>query len=275
MQKMRIRTDWLGLLLSLLVPSALVAGLLWAATRTWDDTPIWSWGLFALIPVEGLRLFVMVLARDAYRTYNGPWQAMMSFINTVVLAFGFIVVCMLLPGKHGGVFGNARSTVEALSSPLFWQVILVPIGLTVAEGALGLLLFRGDARRQAAYLDAIGTTSAFWFMFGLIYPALFGMPVFVALVLFSQKFADLFFAHLHELLFGYAAFYFAVKAVLISFLYTARFLRTCRCPVFGENPESIEERRAAFFGEGITLSEIMAQTARTARNKPLGTDRPS
>jgi len=272
MPKMPIRTDWIALLLSLLVPSALVAGLLWTASQpfSWEDTPAWSWGLFALVPVEGLRLFVMGLARDAYRTCSGPWQAMMSFISAVAATFCFLFVCMILPGKHGGLFGNARSTLEALSTPLFWQVALVPIGLTVAEGALGLLLFRGDARRQATYLDAIGTTSGFWFMFGLIYPALLVMPVFVVLVLFNTRFADLFFAHLHELLFGYAALYFAVKAVLIAFLYTARFLRMCRCPVYGESPESIEERRAAFFGDGLTLREI---TAQTARNKPLNGDR--
>jgi hypothetical protein len=278
---MPIQTDWVAMLLSLVVPTVIVAGLVAAALQpssSWQETPGWAWGLSALIPLEGLRLFVMGMAQSEYQDYRGPRQTVVSFITATTVILGclliWILISMLLPNKNSsGLFDGVHLVVAMLSSPLFWQIMIVPLGFIVVDGALGLLLFRGDPQLQAARLDAINTTAGFWFVAALVWPAICGMAVVGILAVVSQRFADMVFPHLRSILFGYAALYFAGKAVLLAYLHTAHFLRTCRCPIWGEKQDVIDARRSVLFGvpnpsaKPVTLGEIMAQQRKAKLGK--------
>jgi hypothetical protein len=246
-----VRTDWLGLALSLLVPGIIVAGCVSAALQpsSWDDTPGWAWGLFLLVPLEGLRGWVMQLTINAYREYRGPWHAVVSFLSAIAIGGCFLFIVMISPGRHGSGM-KLHDMAELVANPWFQQVALVPLGIVIAEAMLGLLFFRGDARVQAVRLEAIADIAMYWFMVALIYPALYVMPVCALLLAVgSPKIVEPIFGHLHMIFCLYVAFYFAGKAVLLAYLHTPRFLSTGLLPVPGETLSQIQERRAVLLGE--------------------------
>jgi hypothetical protein len=247
MQNVHVQTDWLGLALSLLVPGVIVAGCVSAALQrsSWDDTPGWAWGLFLLVPLEGLRAWVMQLTINAYREYRGRWHAIVSFLSAIAIGVFSILVIMILPGL------KFHDMAELFSNPWFLQVALVPLGIVIAEAVLALLFFRGDARVQAVRLEAIADIAYWWFMVALIYPGLYVVPVCALLLAVgSPKFVDPIFGHLRVIFCLYVALYFAGKAMLLAYLHTARFLSTGLLPVPGETLGQIEERRAVLLGQG-------------------------
>lgn len=263
MRPEQIRTDWPGLALSLLVPAVVVAGLVGAALQrvSWEDTPGWAWGLFMLVPLEGVRVWVMRITDDLFRQYRGPWQATMSFLGIIAFSTLFVLVLTMLPGRRSSAMSPSE-LATVLSNPWLWQMLLAPLALIVAETALGLLLFRGDARVEGARLEALAATSEFWFRWTLVNPLIAMLLVVGALVLGRSRAVDLIFDDLRAALFLYAAFYFAGKGILLAYLHTARFMRTGRCLIPGEKQEDIDDRRDVLSGDDRTLKELVDDSRR-------------
>ncbi len=141
---------------------------------------------------------------------------MKAFLVAVALFVGLALVATILPSRRGFTLSGV---VAALSHPWIWQAFLVPIFVLVAENASRLFLFRGDARAEAARLDAMSDDAWTW----LFLATLAGFPIAVVYML----------AHANEqewtettLLF--AAAYFAGKAIVFAQPYTARFASTGR-----------------------------------------------
>jgi hypothetical protein len=248
MEPAKIRTDWPGLVVSLLVPMVVIAGLVGTALQkgSLEDTPVWSWGLVVLIPLEGLRVFVMNVTSSIYELYAGPRQAVIYFISFMVMSAVVVVVLMLLPGRNGDRL-SLHEFAAILSNPMVWQVMLVPMVIVVVETALGLLLFRGDTRAQSERLAAVADTSEFWLMVALFYPVVFALTAFSLLSFVGgSQFVDTILVHLRTVVFLYAAFYFTGKAVLLAYLHTSSFLRKGRLPFFKKRE-----------GRPLTLQEIM------------------
>jgi len=266
MRQAEIRTDWLGLLLSLVIPAAIVAGLVWTALQpgSWEQTPGWAWGLFMLLPLEGVRTWAARLTSMLYEEYTSAATAAMWFVGMFAFAFCFVLVMMLLPGRHGSSSFTPSEIAVALRDPWVLQVVLAPIVFIVAEGTLGLLLFRGDARVQSARVGAVAATSEFWFFAALVFPVGLGfVAIFVLRIVDASRITDIVFANSRTIVMLHAAFYFAGKALLLAYLHTARFAQSGRCLIPGEKQDVVDERRDALAVGGPTLRELMQGSRRT------------
>ena len=231
MQQTQIRTDWAGLLGSLLMPAVIVAGLIETARRPPDPDSDWIYGIFALAILESARVCALGVLQTVYENYTGTWQAVKLFL--AILA---ALAAMLIVG------GGASEVVS--THPWMQQAVLLPVLVIAADMLVSLLLFRGDPRMQAARIDAMMVTSASWLQIAVTL-AVFGIP---ALILFAPKAAQMLQAELRPIALLYAAAYFTGKAILLAYLHTGRFLRTGRCLLGREKQKAIDARRAALLG---------------------------
>ncbi len=222
-------TDWQALILTPVIPAVIVSSLVWLAVQPqWDDSPDWVAGLFVLIPFEAVRVIVFGILRDAFADFRTPWQAVKFFLLSLailaVLCFAFALYAL-----------GIGDTIAALARPGTWRVIAPPTLLILADGIIGLYFFRGDARCQAARLDAISSDAEDWLAL-----AVMRLP-FVAAALYALAIwlrsrgvgvpgwvRDPSLDAAREVCLLCAAAYFAGKGVLMAHAYTGRFNRTGR-----------------------------------------------
>jgi hypothetical protein len=230
MNEAAVRTNWQGLILSLLMPTVIVAGLVYLAVQPqWSDSDDWLIGVFVLLPLEFARIIVLRILRDAYGDYRSPWQAVKFFVLSVtILAIIILLFSLLELGVHG--------MIEALADPRIWRLILPAALVIVVDGAIALYFFHGNARIESARLDAAADDAEDWFTL-----AVTRLPFVVAAV-----YAGLLYLRLglgvavpawipepdrdgfREMCLLYVAFYFAGKGVVLAHVYSAHFGRSGR-----------------------------------------------
>jgi hypothetical protein len=221
------RTDWQAVLVTLLLPVLVAASFVWLGLRPqWeDDTGDWATGMLVLLPLEFVRICVLWILRDTYADYRSPAQALRFFLLSIgILA----VLCLGFALLQFGV----RATLAALVQADTWRILLPPAALIVADGAIGLYFFRGDARVQAARLEAQGDDAQDWLCLAVCaLPVTVLLPCFVILVRndhgawlppWLPRGSDAFRAV--GLL--YVAAYFVGKGLLLAHAYSARFRRS-------------------------------------------------
>ena len=222
-------TDWPALVISMLFPLLAAAGFVFLALQPqWDDAGDWVIGLFILAPLEFVRLIVLWILRDTYKDYRNPSHAVHWFLVAIAIlaaiCFGFALYSI-----------GIREVFTALSDWQTWRIILTLAGLIIADGVIGLYFFRGNAKVQAARLDALSADALDWLVLGGIYlPIAGGISYGLLLLLRSLDFAipdwvpnpsGESFRQLSQLC---AAAYFLGKAILVAQIQTAQFDRTGR-----------------------------------------------
>jgi hypothetical protein len=218
MRNLEFRTDWSALTVSLLGQVPVVAGALWIALT---DSSNFVLGLILLGPFEIVRLVVLNGLAKAYQKYLQQGQALRSFAVRVGLPLAFFAGLFLV--YWSTTFGIS-SALAALSQPWIWGAILGPAALIVAENAVGLLLFRGDASAQAARLGAMAADAKDW--------------IGLALLVFMLVLCLFLFAAMSQVpglgvivvmcMLLFPAAYFVGKAIVLAQVYTAYFMRTGR-----------------------------------------------
>lgn len=222
------RADWQALLLALLVPGLVAAGLVRLALQPqWDDSADWLDGLVVLILFEGVRVIVLRILRDTLHEYRGPGQAVKFFLLSLAI---LAVICLAL-----AVLVLKWQILSVLAEVRTWKAILPPLALIAADGVINIAFFRGDARRAAAQLEAAADDAEDWLAL-----AMFPTPLLVAFVyamlalLRARGVSGLAWLPppgidtLRAIGLLYAAAYFSGKAVVIAHVHAAHFLRTGR-----------------------------------------------
>lgn len=223
-------TDWAGMLSTMLVPAVLVTGLiflLFAPQWGEDDSLDWLDGLVAVIPLEFVRILVLRILRDTYRESASPRDGVRFFLLSMAALLG---ICLVMAFMAMGMrlFG-------ALADPQTWRFILPPLLLVVFDALVNLVFFRGDRVRVAAQLDAAADDAENWF--GLAcYPTPIVVIFAYGLVFYLHTRGVALLARvpppsvelLRAVLIGYAAVYFAGKAILMAHVFSAHFLRSGR-----------------------------------------------
>jgi hypothetical protein len=223
------RTDWQGLILTLLVPAVIVAGLVDLALQPqWTDSDDWIVGLFVLIPFEFVRVIVMWILRDAYKDYRTPWQAVKFFLLSVAI---LAVLCLIFALFEIGF----RDVFVALADPQTWRYILPPAGIILADGIISLYFFRGDARSQAARLGAVADDAEDWLLFAVsrlpfVVAAAYALLIYLRSrgVAVPAWIPDPSLEAFREICLLWAALYFSGKGMLLAHVHTAHFNRTGR-----------------------------------------------
>jgi hypothetical protein len=152
-----VRSDWQGLGLTLALPLLVAASFVWLGLRPqWEeDAGDWATGMLVLLPLEFIRIIVLWILRDTYADYRSPAHALRFFLLSIgILA----LLCLGFALLQFGV----RATIAALAQADTWRMLLPPAALIVADGVIGLYFFRGDARVQAARLEAQGDDAQDW-----------------------------------------------------------------------------------------------------------------
>ena len=217
-------TDWSAAVLSMLMPVAISAGFVNAAlTSQWIESETWVYGLLLLVPLEFVRALVYSILGDTFRSYEGPIQAVRSFLLSMLI----LLVLGLIFGLY--VLGF-RDFFAALTDPAILRIISVPAAFLLADGIIALYFFRGNPRIQAVRIQAAADDLVDWLQL-----ALFPTPFIVALI-----FAGLYWLRssgrieapwlpdvdeetLRSAALLYAAWYFAGKAILLAHVQSARF----------------------------------------------------
>lgn len=223
------RTDWQGLILTLLVPAVIVAGLVNLALQPqWADSDDWIIGLFVLIPFEFVRVIVFWILRDAFKDYQSPWHAVKFFLVSVAI---LSVLCLVFALFEIGF----REVFVALADAQTWRYILPPAGIILADGVIGLYFFRGDGRSQAARLDAIGDDAEDWLLLAITRLPFVAAAVYALLIYLRTRevavpawIPDPSVDAFREICLLCAAVYFAGKGILMAHVHTAHFNRTGR-----------------------------------------------
>jgi hypothetical protein len=229
MREVAIRTDWQAVIVTLLVPAVIGAGLVHLALEPqWSDSDDWIIGLFVLIPFEFVRVIVFWILRDAFKDYQSPWHAVKFFLLSVAILGVLCLVFALFEIGFREVFG-------ALADPQTWRYILPPAGIIVADGIISLYFFRGDGRRQAARLDAIADDAQDWLLVAIArLPFVAGAVYALSIYLRSRGVAvpewirDPSLEAFREICLLCAAVYFFGKGILLAHVHTAHFIRTGR-----------------------------------------------
>jgi len=217
-------SDWSAMAVSVLMPVAIAAGFVHAAlTSQWIESETWVDGLMLLVPFEFVRTLVYSILGDTFRTYEGPMQAVRSFLLSmlILMALGLIwAVCGL--GFH--------DLFAALTDPAILRIILVPTAVVVADAIIALYFFRGNPRVQAVRIQAAADDLVDWLQL-----ALFPTPFVLALMC-----AGLYWLRASGLIGGtwlpevdeetgrsaallYAGYYFAGKAMILAHVHSAHF----------------------------------------------------
>jgi hypothetical protein len=218
------RTDWQGLILALLVPAVIVAGLVDLALQPqWTDSDDWLTGLFVLIPFEFVRVIVFRILREAIKDYPSPLRAVRFFLLSVAI---LAVLCLIFALFEIGF----REVFVALSKAQTWRYILPPAAIIMVDGMIGLYFFRGDRRSQVARLEAIADDAEDWLLFAVTRLP-FAVAIVYALVIYLRSrgvavpewIPDPSLEAFREICLLWAAVYFTGKGILLAHVHTARF----------------------------------------------------
>jgi hypothetical protein len=226
MSAIATRTDWQALVLTLLVPGLVVAGLVCLALEPqWEDSIRWLDGLVVLILFEGVRVIVLRIMRDTLREYRGPWQAAKFFLLSILI---LAAICLVMAG-----FALRLQLFSVLADLHTWQLILPPLALIVADGVINVAFFRGDAQRAAAQLEAAADDAEDWLAIAVFPTPLlvgfgYGMLIFLRTrgILNVPWLPSPSLDTLREISLLYAAAYFCGKAVVLANIHTAHFMRS-------------------------------------------------
>ena len=220
-------TDWPALVVSTLFPLLAAVGFVFLALQPqWDDSFDWIVGMAILAPLEIVRVLVLTILRDTYRDYRNPLYAVRWFLVSI----GILAAICLAFALYGiGV----SEVIAALGHWQTWRIILPLAGLIIADGVIGIYFFRGNARAQAARLDALAQDAEDWLTLGgLRLPIAIGLGYGFLLFLRSRDYAipgwvpSPSFEAFRVLCQLCAALYFFGKAILVAQVNTAHFART-------------------------------------------------
>jgi len=260
-----IRTNWTAVVVTLLPAAILVSGLLYYALQPdWLGHDDWAAGVLALLPIEGLRIFVLLMRRDAYNTARTARDALKFFLAGCALLAGIVSIIALL------VLGP-RGLLAALADPHLQALVAPPVALTLIDGIVGFYSLQGNPRVEAAKLDAVITDAWDWFALSV---ARWGPVVLIPSVFwaFSQS-ESLDTDGWRRIVLCCVAIYLAGKAVLFAHVHTAHFLRTGKCLLSAawiqallivdrkqreqntqDENQAAERRRAVLAGESARLA---------------------
>jgi hypothetical protein len=230
MNKATVRTDWQGMILSLLMPAVVVAGLVYVALEPqWNDSDDWLIGIFVLLPLEFVRITALRILRVAYQDYRSPWQAVKFFVLSFVVV---AVILLLFTLLELGV----RGMIEVLLDPRIWQLILPAALVIIVDGVIALYFFHGNAQVESARLDAAAEDAEDWFTLVVTRLSFVAAAVYAALLYLRiglgvavptwipESDRDGF----REMCLLYVAFYFAGKGVVLAHVHGAHFSRSGR-----------------------------------------------
>lgn len=223
------RTDWQGLILALLVPAVIAAGLVDLALQPqWTDSDDWLTGLFVLIPFEFVRVIVFRILREAIKDYQSPWQAVRFFLLSVAI---LAVLCLIFALFEIGI----RAVFVALAEAQTWRYILPPAAIIIVDGMIGLYFFRGDRRSQVARLEAIADDAEDWLLFAVsrlpfAVAAVYALLIYLRArgVAVPEWIPDPSLEAFREICLLWAALYFSGKGILLAHVHTAQFNGTGR-----------------------------------------------
>ena len=217
-----VRTDWQGVVLTLMLPLLIAGSFVWLALHPpWDDSPDWALGMLALLPLEFVRIVVLWILRDAYECHT-PAQAVRFFLISLA---ALAVIGVVIAVSNFGI----RETFAAMADADTWRVLLPPLLLIATDGVIGLYFFRGDPHCQAARLDAQGDDAQDWLCLAIYaLPFCVLLPCFVVFI--RSEHGEWLPAWLppgadgvRAICLLYVAVYFAGKGLLLAHAYGARF----------------------------------------------------
>lgn len=225
------RTQWPALLMSVCMPIVAAIGFIRLASLSqgwgWETSETWLYGLMALIPLEFIRVVVLVILAVAYEDSSGPREAIWLFLClTVICTTAGLIWAVANFGPH--------DVFALLAMPLFYKTLAVPVLILLIESAAGIAAFQGDPKVQAARLAAIGADSYEWlacaaFRIPIIAAAvgLLGIALFDTSVDRSSHWAAFVQSGMARAIgFYYLAGYFLVKTAIVGHAFSAQFART-------------------------------------------------
>jgi len=222
------RTEWPALLMSISLPIVVAMGFIRLASASswgWEASETWLYGLIALVPLEFIRIVVLVILAQVYKDSSGPREAIGLFLGITAI---FAVIGLVWAVVELG----PQDVFALLTTPVFYKVLALPVLILLIDCVVGIATFHGNPKVQAARLDAIGTDSYEW-----LTCAAFRIPMTVALasllavIFFRIDHSDEWAAFVHSdapraIGLSYLAAYFLVKAAIVGHAYTARFAGT-------------------------------------------------
>ena len=220
-------TNVSAMLLASAVPLAVAAGFVQSARAAQWGLPAenWTWGLLALVPLEFVRAIVLSNLGDAFRDYQNPQHAVRKFLASI----GSLVVMALV----WGVFNIGPGAVFALlTNARAYHLLGIPLFVLVADCAVTLYFFRGDARIEAARVQAAADDADDWVFLATFYLPPLLLASFLAYLAGRHSAAlSAWFDHPDTAIFLpavflYCAAYFCGKAILCARVHTARFDET-------------------------------------------------
>ena len=221
-------TNWQAAALSGAMPLAIATSFVYAAvTVRWTPSEDWLWGLVALVPLEFVRAVVLQTLGEAYKNYKAPKQAVHKFLVSI----GSLVAVGIVWAMFNIGFG---APFALLANPRVQHLLGIPALVLVAECAVTLYLFRGDAHCEAARIQAAADDAYDWIFLATFYlPPLLFVAFISAMVKWHEAALEAWFNNpdrdatvLLPPLLLYGAAYFCGKAVVLSYVHTARFDRT-------------------------------------------------
>jgi hypothetical protein len=166
---------------------------------------------------------VYSIVGDTFRSYEGPMQAVRSFLLSMLI--------LLVMGLVFGIYVMGfRDFFAAVTDLAILRIISVPAAILIADGIITLYFFRGNPRIQAVRIQAAADDFVDWLQL-----ALFPTPFVIGLL-----WAGLYWLRVSGHVDGawppevdeetlrsagllYAAGYFAGKAILLAHVHSAHF----------------------------------------------------
>lgn len=220
--------NWQAMALAAATSLAIAASFVYAAL-TVRGTPSddWMWGLAALVPLEFVRAIVLQTLGDAFKDFHSPKHAVRKFLASIgsLVLIGIVWSMFNIGvGAPFALLANARAQ----------QLLGIPALVLVAECAVALYFFRGDARSEAARTQAVADDAYDWVFLATFYLPPLLIVAFICAMLkwraaeleawFNSSEPDLT-VLLPPLLF-YGAVYFCGKAAVQAYVHTVQFCRT-------------------------------------------------
>ena len=219
--------DWPSIGMWTFVPLTVAAGFVYVGlTPQWEGSE-WIGGLLALIPLEYFRAFVVSILSDTYQAYQNPAQAVRFFLVS-------LLILIVIAAAIGAYVLGFRDSFDLIRKPEVYRAVAFALAVIAIDGVISVYFFRGDTRRLAVRLQAVGDDARDWLQL-----AAFELPIVFALsygvlLLFKETRTSLAWVPAPDsdavrsgCLF-YAAFYFLGKAALLAHANSAAFNRTGR-----------------------------------------------